>query len=101
MASPSATQQLRSTHAEFTTDISDTLQQLRPKRPPTAPVDDLTRERQLILQGPRVDVLMIQIALFLAVLSLVSFVALDRDTAQGVTVLLLSTGVAIGFFLGK
>jgi hypothetical protein len=64
-------------------------------------VDDLTRERQLILRGPGIDVLLIQLALFLAVLSLLSFLVLPSDAAQGLTFLLLCTGVAIGFFLRR
>jgi hypothetical protein len=95
---------LESRYAEFagTGEALDTTNKaLKPKRPPTAPVDDLSRERQLILQGPGIDVLLIQIALFLAVLSMLSFLVLPRDSAQGLSFLLLCTGVAIGFFLRK
>jgi hypothetical protein len=95
---------VRNQHADFTmvaAELQNTLDELETKRPPTAPVDDLTRERQLILQGPGIDVLLIQLALFLAVLSLLSFLVLPSDAAQGLTFLLLCTGVAIGFFLRK
>ena len=82
-------------------EIANTNRQLNMKRPPTAPVDDLSRERALILRGPTIDILMIQIALFLSILSLLSFMVLSRDMAQGMTFLLLCSGVAIGFFLRK
>jgi hypothetical protein len=92
-----------STHADFPVDseLEKINNVLKPLRPPTAPADDLTMERELILRGPRVDLLMIQIALFFAVLSLLSFLFLSRDMAQGITFLLLCTGVALGFFLRK
>ena len=97
-------QRIRSTSAEFEASnnaLKETNKKLKPRRAPTAPADDLSRERQLILQGPRIDLLMIQIALFFAVLSLLSFLFLDREMAQGITFLLLCTGVALGFFLRK
>ena len=95
---------VQSGHAEYTSasdDIAETNRQLQVKRPPTAPADDLSRERELILRGPGIDILMIQIALFVSVLSLLSFLVLSRETAQGMTLLLLCSGVAIGFFLRK
>jgi hypothetical protein len=95
---------IQSQYAEFDaadSTLKTTNDALKPLRPPTAPVDDLALERELILRGPRVDLLMIQIALFFAVLSLLSFLFLSRDMAQGITFLLLCTGVALGFFLRK
>lgn len=97
-------QYLERHHAEFTmvqAELEKANQKLAPKRPPTAPIDDLSRERQLILQGPGIDILLIQLALFLAVLSLLSFLVMSRDAAQGMTFLLLCTGVAVGFFLRR
>lgn len=97
-------ERIRGDHADFyavDSALNETIRELKPKRQPTAPADDLSRERQRILQGPGIDILMIQIALFLAVLSVLSFLVLDRDTAQGLTFFLLCTGVAIGFFLRK
>ena len=79
--------------------IDNTINQLKVKRPPTAPADDLSYMRTLVLRGPSIDILLIQIALALAVLSLVSFLFLSRVLAQGLTFVLLSTGVAIAFFL--
>jgi hypothetical protein len=95
---------LESRYADFTEankELKDTNDQLRPRRPKVAPAVDLSRERQLVLQGPTIDVLMIQVALFFAVMSLLSFLVFSRTVAQGVTFLLLCTGVAIGFFLRK
>ena len=88
-------------YADFSAELKETNKQLKPLRPSTAPADDLSLERQLILYGPKIDMLMIQIALFFAVLSLLSFLFLDRTTAQGLSFLLLCTGVALGFFLRK
>ena len=92
---------IKSEYASVDGALEDTKKAMKPLRPPTAPADDLSLERQLILYGPKVDMLMIQIALFLIVLSLLSFLFLDSVTAQGITFLLLSTGVALGFFLRK
>jgi hypothetical protein len=91
-------QAIKSRYADFNT-LNTTNAQLKPLRPPTAPADDLSRERPLILRGPGINLLMIQVALFFVVLSLLSFLFLSRDAAQGITFLLLSTGVALGFFL--
>lgn len=93
-----------SRYADFTEankELDETNKALKSRRPRTAPADDLSRERQLILNGPTLDVLMIQVALFFAVLSLLSFLVFSQTVAQGVTFLLLCTGVAIGFFLRK
>lgn len=95
---------IQSKYADFTSvgeALANTNKELKVKRPPTAPVDDLSRERALILNGPTINILMIQIALFLAILSLLSFMVMSREMAQGMTFLLLTTGVAIGFFLRK
>jgi hypothetical protein len=95
---------LEKRYADFTIandELKETNRTLKPRRPPVAPADDLSRERQLILMGPGIDVLMIQVALFFAVMSLLSFLVFSREVAQGMTFLLLCTGVAIGFFLRK
>jgi hypothetical protein len=91
---------IQSRYADFHA-LEATNKQLKPLRVPTAPAEDLSRERQLILSGPGINLLMIQIALFFVVLSLLSFLFLSRDMAQGITFLLLSTGVGLGFFLRK
>jgi hypothetical protein len=91
-------------YADFTVandELKETNRTLKPRRPPVAPADDLSKERQLLLMGPGIDVLMIQVALFFAVMSLLSFLVFSREVAQGMSFLLLCTGVAIGFFLRK
>lgn len=92
---------IKSEYASVDGALQETKKAMKPLRPKTAPAEDASRERQLLLYGPKVDMLMIQIALFFAVLSLLSFLFLDRDMAQGITFLLLCTGVALGFFLRK
>lgn len=97
----SALQQQYAEVTNATAAIRDTTAALRPPRAPTAPAIDLSRERNLLLYGYGVDILFLQIALGLAVLSLLSFIVLSREGALGVTILLLATGIAIGFFLRK
>jgi hypothetical protein len=92
---------IKSEYAAVDDALQQTNNRLKPLRSPTAPAEDLSRERELILYGPGVNLLMIQVALFFTVLSLLSFLFLNRDIAQGITFLLLCTGVALGFFLRK
>jgi hypothetical protein len=95
---------LEKRYADFTIandELKETNRTLKPRRAPVAPAEDLSLERQLVLQGPRIDVLMIQVALFFAVMALLSFLVFSREVAQGLAFLLLCTGVAIGFFLRK
>ena len=95
---------LEKRYADFTianNELKDTNRTLKPLRSKVAPADDLSKERRLLLMGPGIDVLMIQVALFFAVLSLLSFLVFSREVAQGLSFLLLCTGVAIGFFLRK
>lgn len=95
---------LESRYADFqeaNDALESTTRALKTKRAPTAPDGDLSAARSLVMYGPKIDVLLVQIALFLAVLSLISFLVLSREFAQGVTFLLLCTGVAVGFFLRK
>ena len=92
---------IKSEYAEVDGAFVESIQELKPLRPPTAPAEDLSEERQRILFGPKIDMLMLQIALFFTVLSLLSFLFLDRTMAQGISFLLLCTGVALGFFLRK
>ena len=91
---------IQSRYADFEA-LEQTNKRLKPFRSPVAPAEDLSRERELILYGPKIDMLMIQVALFFVVLSLLSFLFLSSDMAQGITFLLLCTGVALGFFLRK
>jgi hypothetical protein len=74
---------------------------LKPFRPPTQPSSDLEQERQSILRVIQHNLLLIQIVLFLLVLSLLSYLMLPYEYANGLTFLLLCVGIALGFFLRK
>ena len=80
-------------------DIRSTWMQLKPLRPPTAPAEDLEKERKAIAFDVRRSVLFIQVALGLIVLALVAYLVLPASWANGVAFLLLCVGVAVGFFL--
>jgi hypothetical protein len=80
-------------------DIRSTWMQLKPLRPPTAPAEDLEKERRAIAFDVRRSVLFIQVALGLIVLALVAYLVLPAAWANGVAFLLLCVGVAVGFFL--
>ena len=79
-------------------EISDSL---KPFRPPTQPSSDIEQERQSILRITQHKLLLIQIVLFLIVLSMLSYLFLSFELANGITFLLLCVGVALGFFLRK
>jgi hypothetical protein len=80
-------------------DIRSTWMQLKPLRPPTAPAEDLEKERRAIAFDVRRSVLFIQVALGLIVLALVAYLVLPASWANGLAFLLLCVGVAVGFFL--
>ena len=70
-------------------------------RAKTAPADDLERERRAISLDARRSLVLVQLALFLMVLSLLSYFILPRDWANGISFILLCVGVASGFFLRR
>lgn len=72
---------------------------LKPFRPPTAPSSDLEKERKTITDVARRNLYFLQIALFLVVLVLLSYVTLPLDYANAISFLLLCVGIALGFFL--
>lgn len=74
---------------------------LKPLRPPTAPAEDLAAERKAILESSAPNFLLIQVELAIVILCLLTYVFLDVEYAPGVTVFLLSVGVALGIFLWK
>jgi hypothetical protein len=80
--------------------LTDVNQSLKPFRPPTAPASDMERERKAIQTG-RPSFLYIQLALFILLAVLVSYLALPMSTAHGLSFLLLCVGIAVGFFLRK
>lgn len=99
--------QIRSDHATYTSssdvleEIRETSRILKPLRAPTAPADDLEKERRSITLDARQSLVLIQFALFLVVLSLIAYLTLPRDWANGLSFLLLCVGVATGFFLRR
>jgi len=98
--------QIRSDHATLSNSgvldaIRTTNQSLKPLRAKTAPSDDLERERRAISLDARQSLVLVQLALFLMVLSLLSYLILPRGWANGISFLLLCVGVASGFFLRR
>ena len=98
--------QIRSDHATVSNPggldaIRTTNQSLKPLRAKTAPADDLERERRAISLDARQSLVVVQLALFLTVLALLSYLILPRDWANGISFLLLCVGVASGFFLRR
>jgi hypothetical protein len=81
--------------------IRTTGQALRPLRAKTAPADDLELERRKITLDARQSLVLVQLALFLVFLSLLSYVVLPREWAHGISFLLLCVGIGSGFFLRR
>ena len=99
--------QIQSRHAQVADAARDqrrlreVTNSLKPFRPPTQPSSDLEQERRAILEVVQHNLLLIQIVLFLLVLSLLSYLMLPYEYANGLTFLLLCVGIALGFFLRK
>lgn len=81
--------------------VQETARSLRALRAKTAPAEDLERERRAISTEVRRNMFLVQLALFLVVLSLLAYLILPRDWAHGITFLLLCMGIATGFFLKR
>lgn len=79
--------------------MRDVANSLNPFRPPTAPSSDLEKERKEIADAAKTNLFFIQAALFLVVLSMLTYAVLPLDTANMIAFGLLSVGIAIGFFL--
>lgn len=79
-------------------EVSDSL---RPFRPPTAPADDIERERKAIAATTKTNLLVIQIALFVVVLVLLTYVIVPGNAAHMIAFLLIVVGIASAFFLKK
>lgn len=90
-----------SSNAKVAKEFEDVTQSLKPFRPPTAPSSDLEKERKAILAISQKDMFFIQIALFLAVLSLLAYMVLPTDSAHGLALLFLTVAISFGFFLRK
>lgn len=74
---------------------------LKPFRPPTAPDSDIEKERKAIVDMKALDLLVVQVALFVTVLVLVAYIILPRGVAHVVAFMLVVVGIAFGFFLQK
>lgn len=74
---------------------------LEPMRPPTAPSSDIEIERKQITDLAKRNLFFVQIALFLVVLVMLSYIALPFDTANLIAFALLCLGIAMGFFLRR
>ena len=87
--------------AETTDVIREVNKSLVPFRPPTAPASDIEIERKAILSITNQELLVAQIALFAAVLVLLTYVIVPGNTAHIVAFLLIVCAVAAAFFLRK
>ena len=85
----------------ITNAIRETDQALKPLRAKTAPADDLEAERRKISADAKESLVLVQLALFLVFLSLVSYIILPSNWANGISFLLLCVGIASGFFLRR
>jgi hypothetical protein len=102
---PAADVQPRDTQSSQNAIVSSTFKEvinsLKPFRPPTAPASDLEKERKEITDIAKRSLYFIQIALFLVVVAMLSYVILPLDTANLVAFALLCVGIALGFFLRR
>lgn len=80
-------------------EIEKTKESLKPLRPPTAPASDMEKERREITEIAKRNMFFIQVALFLVVLAMLSYVIFPLESANLIAFALLSVGIAIGFFL--
>jgi hypothetical protein len=85
----------------LTAKIREVTDSLKPFRPPTAPSSDLEKERKEITNLATRNLYFIQIALFLVVLSMLSYFMFSLDTANLIAFGLLCVGIALGFFLRR
>jgi hypothetical protein len=84
-----------------TNALQSTVQALKPLRAKTAPAEDLELERRKISLDAQQSLVLVQLALFLVFLSLLSYVVLPREWAHGISFLLLCVGIGSGFFLRR
>lgn len=87
--------------AEVAKEFQGVADSLKPMRPPTSPGSDLESERKAILSFANRDMFFIQIALFLAVLSMLGYLILPTEYAHSVALLFLTVAISFGFFLRR
>ena len=106
MANVSSYGRIQSEYASYSNQgvldaVRSTEQALKPLRAKTAPAEDLELERRKISTDARQSLVLIQLALFLVFLSLLSYMVLPREWAHGISFLLLCVGIGSGFFLRR
>ena len=82
-------------------EIEQVKNSLKPFRPPTAPASDLEEERKAITDIASRNLYYIQLALFLVVLVMLSYIVLPLESANLIAFSLLCIGIASGFFLRR
>jgi hypothetical protein len=89
-----------SSQSDMLDQMDKTIAALKPRRPPTQPHEDVSvAANQVIKDQTSTDLLVIQIALFTVFLSILAFMFMSPVYAQYVVVLLLASGVALGYYL--
>jgi hypothetical protein len=89
-----------SSGTEVAKKIKEVTDSLKPMRPPVAG-SEINLERRKLLETSQPNMLVIQVALAVAVLCLLTYVFLPANSAHIVAFLFLSVGVAVGIFLKK
>jgi hypothetical protein len=89
------------TRVQTAREVRDVKNSLKLFRPPTAPSSDLEKERKAITADARRSLYFLQIALFLVVLVMLSYLILPLDYANPIAFLLLCVGISMGFFLKR
>lgn len=82
------------------TAIKQVTDSLKPMRPPVAG-SEIATERTKLLQRSEPNMLVIQVALAVVVLCLLTYIIVPAEYAHMIAFLLLSVGVAVGIFLKK
>ena len=88
-------------YTEVDNKYTEVLSKLTPFRPPTAPSEDLEKERRAIEKESAISLLVIQIVLFGIVLSLIIYLIVPMDYAHTIVFLVLIGTISVGIFLKK
>lgn len=81
--------------------VRELLEKLKPFRPPTAPSSDIEKERKAILTETEASLVVVQVALFSLLLSMLVYVFLPSSYSHLLVFLILSVAIALVFFLKK
>jgi hypothetical protein len=88
-------------YSEFDNKYTEIIGKLTPFRPPTAPSEDLEKERRAIEKSSAIDLLVIQIVLFGIITSLIIYLIVPMDYAHSIVFLVLIGTISVGIFLKK